>query len=338
MSTVRAELSLALENLGRGPAAVARSVEEVALALGIAHLLDRSTHELSGGELQRVVLGAALAPRPRLRAARRADLPAGPGGRRRAHLAAAPPQRGVGDGRRARRASPRALPGRRRPGDRDGPTGAWPATATRAGSCSGPARTRRPADPGGADVRRRRAAAAADRRQAGSRDACAPPDAARRARRGRARGPERRAARAVAALARGATAADPPALRLRGVWHELRDGPAILRGVDLELSGGRDGRADGPQRRRQVDAAAPRRRAADPHPRARGTGRAGRAADAEPGRLLPARDAWARRRAPTRSLARDFRRCASATRATCPAASASGSPSPSCSTARSGRR
>jgi energy-coupling factor transport system ATP-binding protein len=28
------------------------------------------------------------------------------------------------------------------------------------------------------------------------------------------------------------------ALRVRGVWHELRDGPAILRGVDLELAAG----------------------------------------------------------------------------------------------------
>jgi len=30
----------------------------------------------------------------------------------------------------------------------------------------------------------------------------------------------------------------PPALALRGVWCELRDGPAILRGVDLRLAGG----------------------------------------------------------------------------------------------------
>ncbi|HET9102937.1 MAG TPA: ATP-binding cassette domain-containing protein [Solirubrobacteraceae bacterium] len=66
MGTVRAELAFPLENRGESAAAIARAVEEVALALRIAHLLDRSTAELSGGELQRVALGAALAGRPRL--------------------------------------------------------------------------------------------------------------------------------------------------------------------------------------------------------------------------------------------------------------------------------
>ncbi len=66
MSSVRAELALALESRGSGPAAVARGVEEVALALGIDSLLDRPTHDLSGGEKQRVALGAALAGRPRM--------------------------------------------------------------------------------------------------------------------------------------------------------------------------------------------------------------------------------------------------------------------------------
>jgi len=36
------------------------------LALGIGELLDRPTHQLSGGELQRVALGAALAGRPQI--------------------------------------------------------------------------------------------------------------------------------------------------------------------------------------------------------------------------------------------------------------------------------
>jgi energy-coupling factor transport system ATP-binding protein len=66
MSTVRAELAFPLENRGWAGAAVARGVEEAALALGLGALLDRPTHELSGGELQRVALGAALAGRPRV--------------------------------------------------------------------------------------------------------------------------------------------------------------------------------------------------------------------------------------------------------------------------------
>jgi energy-coupling factor transporter ATP-binding protein EcfA2 len=66
MGTVRAELALPLENRGAAPAAIARGVEEAALALGIGHLLDRPTGELSGGELQRVALGAALVGRPAL--------------------------------------------------------------------------------------------------------------------------------------------------------------------------------------------------------------------------------------------------------------------------------
>jgi energy-coupling factor transporter ATP-binding protein EcfA2 len=64
MGTVRAELAFGLENRGLATAAVARGVEETALALSIESLLERPTAELSGGELQRVALGAALAPRP----------------------------------------------------------------------------------------------------------------------------------------------------------------------------------------------------------------------------------------------------------------------------------
>lgn len=66
MGSVRAELELPLESRGESAAAVARGVEEVALALGVDHLLERPTHELSGGEQQRVALAAALAGRPSL--------------------------------------------------------------------------------------------------------------------------------------------------------------------------------------------------------------------------------------------------------------------------------
>ena len=66
MGTVRNELAFPLENRGESAAAIARGVEEAALALGIAHLLERPTHALSGGELQRVALAAALVGRPQL--------------------------------------------------------------------------------------------------------------------------------------------------------------------------------------------------------------------------------------------------------------------------------
>jgi energy-coupling factor transport system ATP-binding protein len=66
MGGVRAELSLPLEHRGESAGSIARAVEEVALALGIAGLLDRRTDTLSGGELQRVAIAAALVHRPRL--------------------------------------------------------------------------------------------------------------------------------------------------------------------------------------------------------------------------------------------------------------------------------
>ena len=65
-TTVRGELELPLELRGEPAAARARAIEEVSLALAIAHLLDRPTDTLSGGELQRVALAATLVLRPRL--------------------------------------------------------------------------------------------------------------------------------------------------------------------------------------------------------------------------------------------------------------------------------
>ncbi|MCX6389859.1 MAG: ATP-binding cassette domain-containing protein [Solirubrobacterales bacterium] len=66
MTTVRSELALPLESRGLSATAVARTVEETALLLGLGELLDRNVSQLSGGELQRVSLGAALGPRPPL--------------------------------------------------------------------------------------------------------------------------------------------------------------------------------------------------------------------------------------------------------------------------------
>jgi len=65
-TTVAAEIELPLEMRGDPPSSRARAVEEVALALAIPHLLDCTVDTLSGGELQRVALAAALVTRPRL--------------------------------------------------------------------------------------------------------------------------------------------------------------------------------------------------------------------------------------------------------------------------------
>jgi energy-coupling factor transport system ATP-binding protein len=65
-TTVAAEIELPLEMRGDPSTARARAVEEVALALAIPHLLERAVDTLSGGELQRVALAAALVTRPRL--------------------------------------------------------------------------------------------------------------------------------------------------------------------------------------------------------------------------------------------------------------------------------
>jgi len=65
-TTVRAELELPLEMRGESLAARSRAIEEVALALAMPHLLERPVDTLSGGELQRVALAAALVGRPRL--------------------------------------------------------------------------------------------------------------------------------------------------------------------------------------------------------------------------------------------------------------------------------
>ena len=240
-SSVRAELAVTLENLGEPPAAVARGVEETALALGIAHLLERPTQELSGGELQRVALGAALAPRPALvlldEPTSQLDPVAGDEliwllrrlnqewdtaivlieHRLERCLAAADRVLVLEHGRLAC--------------DRD-PGGflRWAGQHACALQTPGASLLDQLGLPMPASVRQARATLRAlemlPQDTGGS--APTPPVQAPSA---------PGAGRLVGRLRRGG-GATAPAVRMRGVWHELREGPAVLRGVDCELMAG----------------------------------------------------------------------------------------------------
>ncbi len=243
-SSVRAELALALESRGEGASAVARGVEEVALALGIDALLDRATHDLSGGEKQRVALGAALAGRPALvlldEPTSQLDPVAGDelvGLLRRLNqewettillaehrlercLSAADRVIALDRGRIACDGDPSAFlqwsaanaPELQTPGAklfalaglRPAPVGVRQARAA--------LRER--------DLLPEQGSAERSLSQSAAAPGCAQSPSAR------PRGHLRRAEKTAAAL------------RLRGVWHELRDGPAILRGATLSLQPG----------------------------------------------------------------------------------------------------
>jgi len=233
MSTVRAELALALESRGHGAAAVARGVEEVALALGIDSLLDRSTHDLSGGEKQRVALGAALAGRPRLvlldEPTSQLDPVAGDeliGLLRRLNqewettivlaehrlercLAAADRVIAMQDGRVGCDSDPQAF--------LEWAAREAPALQTPAAKLFALAGLK----PAPAGVRQARSTLRRNRLlpEEPAAPEAASPRVTVRARMRRGGGPS-------------------PALKLSGVWHELRDGPAILRGVALSLQPG----------------------------------------------------------------------------------------------------
>lgn len=55
-------LPLALDNVRADD--IERRVELVAVRLGISHILDKRTYEISGGEQQRAAIGRAIVPRP----------------------------------------------------------------------------------------------------------------------------------------------------------------------------------------------------------------------------------------------------------------------------------
>jgi energy-coupling factor transporter ATP-binding protein EcfA2 len=229
-SSVRSELALSLESRGHGAGAVARGVEEVALALGIDALLDRSVHELSGGEQQRVALGAALAGRPPVvlldEPTSQLDPVAGDeliGLLRRLNqewettvlLAEHRLERCLS-------AADRVIALRHGHIAHDGDPASFLAWASRESPALQTPGSKLFAlaglDPLPVGVRQARASLRARGLLPEDRDDLAEAAAAV---------PRKRRSRKSAA-----------ALQLRGVWHELRDGPAILRGVELALRPG----------------------------------------------------------------------------------------------------
>jgi len=65
-STIAAELAFGPENLGRPRDEIARRLEVVLAATGLAYLVGRTTDELSGGESQQIAIAGALMLEPRL--------------------------------------------------------------------------------------------------------------------------------------------------------------------------------------------------------------------------------------------------------------------------------
>ncbi len=268
MGTVRAELGFGLRNRGLGDAAVARGVEEASLALGISPLLDRVTAELSGGELQRTALGAALAGRPDVlvldEPTSQLDPVAGDeliGLLRRANEDADTTIL-LAEHRleRCLYAADRAIAIERGRIVCDGTPAeflAWaishaPALATPGATLLAGVGCEPVAGVKGARAALRRQGLlpevgtdgrVADGRVAGGRlpDGRLPDDGTESEWRKSTSPPDksanwRRSLPSLNRRDRGSTR--PPALEFRGVWHELRSGPVLLRGVDLTLAPG----------------------------------------------------------------------------------------------------
>ncbi|MHC1629119.1 MAG: energy-coupling factor ABC transporter ATP-binding protein [Candidatus Nezhaarchaeales archaeon] len=64
--SVERELAFGPENLGLPKNVIKEKIQEAAESLGITHLLQRDTHKLSGGELQRVVIASMLTLDPKI--------------------------------------------------------------------------------------------------------------------------------------------------------------------------------------------------------------------------------------------------------------------------------
>ena len=314
---------------GPAPAAIARAVQEAALSLGVAHLLKRSTAELSGGELQRVALGAALAGPPGAARPRRADLAARPGGRGRAAGHPAPAQRGPRHHDPHVRAPARALPGRGRPGARARRRAAGLRRAARRLPGLGGRSTRPSSQTPGARLLHGLGLRPGGRGQAGPGRVCgragwlpepAQPWSSDPA---PARSPRRAAHRPAPA---------PPLAR------DQRRGATILRGVSLDLAAGERVALMGANGAGQIDAAAPRRRADAADARSR-PGRAGASRCCCRTRpTISSTTPSPRRRRPRRCKPSGSGRSSPrAIRASCRGASASGWPSPSCSAIRPSR-